>query len=79
MRNRISLHQKEEPMAGRPKEPTRRIRLSVDYLACLQVVDEFVRNVEARGEVACEAGWPDLFKTYLAAREIVRDAPRAGH
>jgi hypothetical protein len=51
--------------------------LIANYQECLEVVDEFVRLVETKGEGPCETEWPNLFRTYLKARQIVRDTARA--
>jgi hypothetical protein len=57
--------------------PKSRFSLVENYQECLAVLDEFVRDVEAAGESSCEGDWPDLFRTYLKARHIVRDTDRA--
>ena len=44
-----------------------------DYQDALRVLNEFVADIEAAGEKAVEADWPDLFVTYLKARRLVRD------
>ena len=54
-----------------------RFSLVENYQQCLAVVDEFVRDVEAAGESSCQSDWPDLFRTYLKARHIVRETDRA--
>ncbi len=57
--------------------PRSRFSLVENYQACLAVLDELVRAVEAVGENSCEGDWPDLFQTYLQARQIVRETDRA--
>jgi hypothetical protein len=56
---------------------TSRFSLVENDQACLVVLDEFVCDVEAAVEGSCESDWPDLFREYLKARQLVRDTDRA--